>query len=95
MKKCILLLLLAVHLNAFGQILSKIRPVNLTAQQDSIVRGFASQYRPIYTVDGHFMAILSWMLLLHLQRLLSCCKITVFQLSHMILYSLVNVASWC
>ena len=33
MKKCILLLLLAVHLNAFGQILSKIRPVNLTAQQ--------------------------------------------------------------
>ena len=54
MKKCILLLLLAVHLNAFGQILSKIRPVNLTAQQDSIVRGFASQYRPIYTVDGHF-----------------------------------------
>ena len=54
MKKCILLLLLAVHLNAFGQIFSKIRPVNLTAQQDSIVSGFASEYRPIYTVDGHF-----------------------------------------
>lgn len=95
MKKCILLLLLAVHLNAFGQILSKIRPVNLTAQQDSIVRGLLLSIGRYILLMGIFMAILSWMLLLHLQRLLSCCKITVFQLSHMILYSLVNVASWC
>ena len=55
MKKYIWILLLLAHINAFGQILSKIRPASLTAQQDSIVRSFASVYRPIYTVDGHFM----------------------------------------
>ena len=54
MKRYILLLLMTVQLNAFGQVLSKMRPVDLTAQQDSIVRSFSSEYRPMYTVDGHF-----------------------------------------
>ncbi len=26
----------------------------MTAQQDSIVRSFASEYKPLYTVDGRF-----------------------------------------
>ena len=56
MKKCILLLLLAVHLNASGQVLlSKMKPMELTAQQDSIVRSFAQEYKPLYAADGHFL----------------------------------------
>lgn len=58
MRKYILLLMLVVHMNVFGQFFSKIRPVNLTAQQDSIVRIFSSEYKPIYTVDGRFRGYL-------------------------------------
>ena len=54
MRKYILLLMLVGHMNVFGQVLSKIRPVNFTAQQDSIVRSFSSEYKPIYTADGRF-----------------------------------------
>ena len=54
MKRYIFVLVLLVHMNAFGQNLTKIRPASLTAQQDSIVRNFSSEYRPIYTIDGHF-----------------------------------------
>jgi len=54
MKTYVFILLLLAHIDAFGQNLSKIRPVNLAAQQDSIVMSFASEYRPMYTVDGHF-----------------------------------------
>ena len=54
MKKYILLLMLVAHMNGFGQVLSKIRPANFTAQQDSIVRSFSSEYKPIYTADGRF-----------------------------------------
>lgn len=55
MRKHILLLLLVAHMNVFGQVLSKIRPVNFTAQQDSIVRSFSSEYKPMYSTDGHFI----------------------------------------
>ena len=58
MRKYVLLFLLVVYMNVSGQTLSKIRPVNFTAQQDSIVRSFSSEYRPMYSTDGHFIGYL-------------------------------------
>ena len=58
MKTYVFILLLLAHMDAFGQSLSKMRPVNLTAQQDSIVRSFSSEYRPMYDANGHFMGYL-------------------------------------